>query len=139
MGITIRFSAIAAWIIQVILLISVQAQEKQKVPEDFSYPPSPQIIQINKAMRSNSLSGVITDPSGSATSEVLVEILESNWGNRIEAILTDSEGVFAFTKNAPGVYFLRLSKPGFDSMLLKVQVAKKKAGLRLRVKLRLST
>ena len=133
-----KFSIITAWIAQAILLISAQAQERRKVPEDFSYPAPPQILQIDKIVRSNSLSGVIADPSGAATQEVLVEKLEDNWGKRIEAVFTDSEGFFAFTKSAPGVYFLKISKPGFDSMLLKVQVTKKRAISRLRVRLRLS-
>jgi len=138
MRIVFKFSAITVWIIQALLLVSAQAQEKQKVPENFNYPASPQIIQVNKVIKSKSMSGIVTDPSGAAASDVLVEKLEGNWGKRVEAILTDSKGYFAFTKNTPGIYFLKLSKPGFDSMLLKVEVTTKKASSRLRIGLRLS-
>jgi hypothetical protein len=139
MQIAFMFSAITALIIQALLLLPAQAQEKQRVPENFSYPESPEIIQINKATKSKSISGIITDPSGAAAAEVLVERLEANWGKRIEAILTDSKGYFAFTKNMPGIYFLKVSKPGFNSMLLKVEVTTRKAKSSLKIGLRIST
>jgi hypothetical protein len=139
MQIAFMFSAITTLIIQALLLLPAQAQEKQRVPENFSYPESPEIIQINKAIKSKSISGIITDPSGAAASEVLVERLEANWGKRIEAILTDSKGYFAFTRNTPGVYFLKISKPGFNSMLLKVEVTTRKANSSLKIGLRVST
>jgi hypothetical protein len=72
-------------------------------------------------------------------SDVLVEKLEDNWGKRVEAVLTDSKGYFTFTNVVPGIYFLKLSKPGFDSMLWKVEVTTKKASSKLKIGLRLST
>lgn len=139
MRIAFRLSAITSLIIQALLLFPAQVQEKQGVPENFSYPESPEIIQINKVIESKSMSGIITDSSGTAASEVLVERLEDNWGKRIEATLTDSKGYFAFTKNTPGIYFLKLSKPGFNSMLLKVKVKTRKANPKLKIGLRIST
>src|SRR5262245_21090545 len=138
MQIAFGFSTVIALIIHALFLLPTQAQEKQRAPENFSYPPSAEIVQINKVVKSKSLSGAITDPSGAAASDVLVEKLEDNWGKRVEAILTDSKGYFAFTESAPGIYFLKLSKPGFDSTLLKVEVTTKKANSKLKIKLRLS-
>jgi hypothetical protein len=109
------------------------------VPEGFNYPESPQIIQVDKVIKSKSMSGTIIDPSGAAISDVLVERLEDNWGKRIEAILTDSKGYFAFIGSKSGLYFLKISKPGFDSMLLKVEVINRKMGSRLKIELKLST
>jgi protocatechuate 3,4-dioxygenase beta subunit len=125
--------------IQALLLCPAQAQEKQRVPENFNYPESPQIIKVDKVIKSKSMSGTITDPNGAVVSDVLVEKLEDNWGKRVEAVLTDSKGYFTFTNVVPGIYFLKLSKPGFDSMLLKVEVTTKKASSKLKIGLRLST
>jgi hypothetical protein len=133
-----KFSAITVLIVQALLPLFAQAQEKQRVPDNFSYPESPEIIQINKSIKSKSMSGIITDPSGAAASDVLVEILEDNWGKRVEAVFTNSEGNFTFTRRPPGIYFLKISKPGFDSMLLKVEVTTKRASSRLKIRLKLS-
>src|SRR5262245_37551526 len=139
MQIAFRCLAITLLIIQSLSLRPAQAQEKQRVPEDFNYPESPQIIQVDKVIKSKSLSGIITDSVGAAVSDVLVEKLEDNWGKRVEAILTDSKGYFAFIGAKPGLYFLKISKPGFDSMLLKVEVTTRKASSRLKIALALST
>jgi len=138
MQIAFGVPTVIALIINALVLFPSQAQEQKRAPENFSYPPSAEIVQINKAIKSKSLSGAVTDPSGAAASDVLVEKLADNWGKSIEAVLTDSKGYFALAEGAPGVYFLKLSKPGFDSMLLKVEVTTKKANSKLKIKLRLS-
>jgi hypothetical protein len=135
---TVGFSVITILILQALLLVPTQNRERQKVPDDFGYPES-MTYQFEDVIRSKSISGIITYTSGDAASDVLVEILEEDWGKRIEAILTDSKGHFAFAGNTPGVYFLKISKPGFNSMLLKIEVTTKRARPGLKIGLLLST
>jgi hypothetical protein len=93
----------------------------------------------DEVIKSKSLSGTISYPGGAGMPDALVEKLEDNWGRRVEAILTDSKGYFKFTGSAPGIYFLKVSKPGFDSVRFKVEVTTKKSSARLKIVLSLST
>jgi len=111
-------------------------QGGQKVPAGFNYPQSQETVQVDAAIKSRSLSGVVTDPGGSVASRVLVERVRPGWGKRISAIFSDSQGRFAFAGVGSGTHFLRISKPGFNTMLLKVRVrAKAKSTLRIDLKL----
>jgi hypothetical protein len=138
MQIAFRCLTIIPLIIQVLLLCHAQAQEKQRVPDSFNYPESPDIIKIDVIIKSKSLSGSITDPGGGALSDVLIEQLEDNWGKRVAAIFTDAKGRFEFTRITPGIYFLKISKPGFNSMLFKIEVTTKKASSKLKFSLKFS-
>jgi len=69
------------------------------------------------------LAGKIVNASSLPIPEVLIELLSSD-GKRIEAVLTDSKGKFVMKPRAPWVYPLRVSKPGFDTLLLKVRLSK---------------
>src|SRR6266481_5212024 len=86
----------------------------QKVPAGFNYPQSEETIQVDAEIKSRSLSGVVTDPNGAAASQVLVERVRPGWGKRINSVISDSTGHFAFTGVSPGTYFLKVSKPGFN-------------------------
>ena len=44
-------------------------------------------------------------------------------GKRVAAVLTNSKGKFVMNQRAPEMYILRASKPGFDSLLIKVRVS----------------
>lgn len=138
MQLAFRRLTITLLIILAILVCHTQAQQKQRAPESFNYPESPDIIKVDEVIKSKSLSGSITDPGGGALSDVLIEQLEDNWGKRIEAMLTDTKGRFAFTGITPGIYFLKISKPGFNSMLFKIEVTTKKAGSKLKFSLKFS-
>ena len=108
----------------------------QKVPAGFKYPQSQETIQVDAEIKSRSLSGVVTDPSGAVASQVLVEKVRPGCGKRISAVFSDTDGHFAFAGAGPGTHFLRISKPGFNTMLLKVKVsAKAKSTLRIDLKL----
>jgi len=135
---TIWRRLIAALLISgVIPFLSVARNQcGQKVPANFNYPQSQETIQVDAEIKSRSLSGVVTDPSGSVASRVLVERVRPGWGKRISAIFSDTDGRFAFAGVGPGTHFLRISKPGFNTMLLKVRVsAKAKSTLRIDLKL----
>ena len=122
-----------ALMIGLLPFISVaRKQSGQKVPADFAYPPSQETVQIDAGIKSRSLSGVVVDPSGAATSKVLVERLEPGWGKRIGAVFSDTDGRFTFPGLRSGTHFLRVSMPGFNTMLLKVKVtAKTRSTLRI--------
>lgn len=129
---------IAALLIGVVVpfLSVARNQCGQKVPSGFNYPQSQETIQVDAEIKSRSLSGVVTDPSGAAASRVLVEKVRPGWRKRISAVFTDTEGHFAFAGAGPGTHFLRVSKPGFNTMLLKVKVsAKAKSTLQIDLKL----
>lgn len=111
-------------------------QSGQKVPSGFRYPPSHETIKVEAEIESRSLSGVVTDPRGVGASRVLVERVEAGWGKRISAVLSNRDGRFAFPIRS-GTHFLRVSKPGFNTMLLKVRVSRKTKSL-LHVELQLS-
>jgi hypothetical protein len=104
---------------------SKKSEQQQRVPADFVYPSSQETLQIDAVIKSKSLSGIVTDPNGAPLPKVLVERVNKNWGERIEAILTDSEGQFVFEPSRAGIHFVRLSKPGFTPMLLRVNVNQK--------------
>ncbi|HET6975854.1 MAG TPA: carboxypeptidase-like regulatory domain-containing protein [Pyrinomonadaceae bacterium] len=97
----------------------------QKVPTGFNYPQAQETIQVEAEIESRSLSGLVTDPSGAAASRVLVEKVRPGWRKRTNAVFSDTEGHFAFAGAGPGTHFLRISKPGFNTILLKVKVTAK--------------
>lgn len=140
MNTNIRRRLIAALLISCLLPLLGVASESQcgkKVPDDFKYPQSQETIQVDAWVESRSLSGVVNDPSGSVASQVLVERVRPGWGKRIAAVLTDAHGHFAFAGTTRGTYFLRVSKPGFNTMLMKVRVSGKVRS-KLRIELKLS-
>jgi Carboxypeptidase regulatory-like domain len=106
------------------------------VPAGFNYPQSQEIIKVEAQIESKSLSGLVTDPSGAVASKALVEKVRPGWGKRIKAMFTDTDGRFAFAAAAPGIHFLRISKPGFNTILLQVRLTPKaKSTLRIDLKL----
>ena len=134
-----RRRLMAATVISVLLPVVNVARESQygqKVPDTFNYPQSQETIQLDAEIKSRSLSGVVTDPGGAAASKILVERVRPGWGKRVSAVLSDSTRHFAFAGARPGTHFLRVSKPGFNTMLLKVRVsAKARSPLRIELKL----
>jgi hypothetical protein len=109
----------------------------QRVPAGFNYPQSQETIRLDAEIRSRSLSGVVTDPNAAVAALVLVERVRPGWGKRISAVFSDPDGHFAFAGVGPGTHFLRVSKPGFNTMLLKVRVTPKSRS-RLQIELKLS-
>jgi hypothetical protein len=105
---------------------------QRPVPKDFSYPEGSQTIQIE--IDGGALSGSVTDPNGGRLPDVLVERMGANWTNRNAAVFTDSRGRFRFSRVGNGAYYLKLSKPGFSTLKVKVRLrngSKSKLHLRL--------
>src|SRR4030095_1667896 len=89
-------------------LIVPRNQYGKKVPCGFNYPQSQETIQVDAEIKSRSLSGVVTDPSGAGASKVLVERVRPGWGKRISAVFSNTDGHFAFAGIGSGTHFLRV-------------------------------
>lgn len=110
-------------------------QSQRRVPKSFSYPEAQESIRIDAKINSRWLSGVVFDSTGAAMSKVLVERLRANWGERLDATFSDANGVFRLTNYAGRTHFLKLSKPGFKTLFVKVGLTKH-GRRKLRVELR---
>lgn len=95
-------------------------------PADLSYPQSPENVYIESPFVSRELGGTIKDQDGMGMTDVLVEIISPTNGKRTRAILTTSEGVFSFGRKKSATYTLRISRPGFNTTILKVKITKKR-------------
>ena len=105
---------------------------QSKVPKDFRYPESQETVQVRVPIESKSLAGRVVDSASFGLEKVLVERLSAGWRRRQNAMFTDSEGAFVFRKQGIGRYYLRLSKPGFKTLLVRVLVTNKsQSSLRL--------
>ncbi len=111
--------------------------EQQQVAKDFSYPESPETITNEVPYEAKSLAGRVADVTDAGLEKVLVERLGSGWGKRLDATFTNSDGSFSLSCNSNKVQYLKLSKPGFDTLLIKV-VTKKNLKPRLDIKLGVS-
>lgn len=106
-------------------VVSHTAQaETQQVAKDFSYPESPETIKDETPYEAKSLAGRVVDPTGAGMGKALVERLNAGWKKRIAATLTDPEGSFSFSRSSSKAQFLRISKPGFNTLLVKVKIKK---------------
>ena len=78
------------------------------------------IVQDN-VLSSQTLSGHVqlgSNPSG--LKNVLVEICSPDWKKRISSTITDEDGSFSFEKTKrAGLYHLRLSMPGTNTLLVR--------------------
>ena len=80
-------------------------------------------VELPREIEAQVLSGKIVDAADSPIPEVRVEQLSSD-GKVVESVLTNSKGKFVMKPRSPWVYAMRVSKPGFDTLLLKVRVSK---------------
>jgi hypothetical protein len=117
--------------------VARETQCRQIIPDTFNHLKSQETIQVDAEIKSRSLSGVVTDPNGAPVSRVLVERVRTGREKRISAVISDSTGHFTFAGVSPGTHFLKVSKPGFNTMLLKVRVSATTSST-LRIELKLS-
>lgn len=109
----------------------------QQVAKDFSYPESPETIKEEVPYEAQSLNGKVIDVTDSGLEKVFVERLCPGWGRRLDATFTDSNGFFSLSSNSKKVQYLKFSKPGFNTLLIKVKL-KNTASSSLNVKLGIS-
>src|SRR6516225_7227981 len=63
-----------------------------------------------------SITGTVTDPTGSAISTAATKLTNTGTG-LVQSAVTDEEGNFRFLLLQPGTYSLLVSAPGFKSLL----------------------
>jgi hypothetical protein len=119
------------------VVIHTAPDETQQVAQDFSYPESPETTRDEIPYKANSLAGRVVDPTGAGLEKALVERLNSGWKKRINATFTDSQGSFSFSQHSGKMQFLKISKPGFNTLLVKVAI-KKNLNSQLNLKLGVS-
>jgi hypothetical protein len=107
---------------------------QRPVPREFSYPDGSQSVEIE--VGAGTLSGIVADPNGGPLTNVLVERVGASWGNRVSAVFTDSHGRFRFSRQPNGDYYLKITKPNFSTLKVKVNLRNgSKSKLRLRLPL----
>ena len=99
--------------------------ERPRINKDFSYPKSFDTLKYETPYPAKSLAGIVTDSNEAVLEKVLVERLRPDWQDRIEATFTHSDGAFSFSRHSKGIQFLRLSKPGFNTILVKVVIKRR--------------
>jgi len=119
--------------------VSASQESGKEVPKGFSYPESPKTTELKNPIRTTSLSGTVADAAGFPIPRILVELVSRDWKRRLAAIFTDSEGTFAFATARKGKHYLKLSGPGFDSLMVRVIATKKAKAKRLKLFLNPST
>jgi hypothetical protein len=108
------------------------SQNHKQIPKDFTYPESPEIIEIQTPFCVKSISGIVTDSVGAVMSEVLVEQVSEDQKTRISAVFTNDRGLFSFKDLPTGKYFLKFSLPGFGTTLITIVKNRKgKKGLKI--------
>jgi hypothetical protein len=136
--ITVKKFFILLLALELFLFISVShsvnaGQDKpDQIPKDFAYPEPPSKTELKTPIKARSLSGKVADSAGFPIPKVLVERVSSDWKERLDATFTDSEGTFVLPNVPMGKHFLKLSKPGFNTLLIRVITTRKsKAELEL--------
>lgn len=107
---------------------------QRPVPREFSYPESSESVEIE--VGAGTLSGIVADPNGGPLTNALVERVGASWANRVSAVFTDSQGRFRFSRQPNGEYYLKITKPNFSTLKVKVNLRNEsKSKLRLRLPL----
>ena len=107
------------------ILFAQQKIPQRQVSKDSSYPEASATVEVEKPYSAKSLSGIVELPNGGGLSDVLVERVNSDWGTRLDAVFSDSDGRFSFRNLPRGTYYLKLSKSGFSTLRVKVMLRKK--------------
>ncbi len=84
------------------------------------------VVLEETVLTSRSLSGhVQLGANESGIHGVQVEICDSKWTKVFASTTSDEDGMFNFPSRRGGLYHLRLSLPGANTLLVKVKVASK--------------
>ena len=98
------------------------AEQEGLVPDDFHYPDSPTIIEYEEMQIAPCLCGVIKNVALDELEDVLIELINAQTSQRIKATLSTATGQFYLdhTETGKGPFLLKLSKPGYNTVLLRV-------------------
>lgn len=93
-------------------------------------------VRLADPIRAGSLSGMVIDSNGLPISDALVERVSHKWESTFDEKKTDSDGKLSFGKMPKGRYFLKVSKIGFNTLLVKIITTNKsKTPLKLSLQL----
>ena len=84
-----------------------------------------EIVEIEKPQVAKKVEGVVNDPSGAALPDVTVEERSDDWKTVLRSTRTDESGRFHFSRGAKTVYYLELSRSGFNWVCIKLEIQKK--------------
>jgi hypothetical protein len=82
---------------------------------------SQEILQLKGLLRTHALAGVVASPSGPVIPGVAIEIVDSK-KRCLKATTTDVNGRFDFKISKPGLYRVRLSRNGFNTIVATVRI-----------------
>jgi len=83
-------------------------------------------IEIEKPQSAKLVGGTVTDPSGAALPDVIVEERSQDWETVLRSTETDKKGRFKFpTTQSKAVYYLQFSRSGFDPLRIKLRIDKR--------------
>ncbi len=89
---------------------------------NFSKVSAQDVIEIKQSFKASCLCGNIQTKNGDALGGVSVEILGKNWKKSLQSTMTNSEGFFTFSESKERVYYLRIKKEGFDTLLVRIVI-----------------
>ena len=85
-----------------------------------------QTIEIEKPQSAKLVGGIVTDPSGAAVPDVIVEERSQDWETVLRSTETDKNGRFKFPATPKkAVYYLQFLRSGFDPLRIKLRLDKK--------------
>lgn len=132
-----------AYFLSVILFVSV-ARPEQEAPApkvltcgEINRGESQETLEIRKPFVVGRLAGVVVSPSGPVIPGVTVELIDRKERCK-SVVLTDEDGNFDFGTVKPGSYGVRISKPGFNTVIAKKVKVSLRSKERLKLELPLS-
>lgn len=82
-------------------------------------------VEVQKIQIVRSVSGVVTDPNGALITGAVVAALGPDGSTVLRSVATDKEGYFSLSQRPhQRVYSLRISKNGFDPMIVHVRTSR---------------
>ena len=95
------------------------------------------VIEESRIRSTQTLSGRVQfGPVSSGLKDVLIEVCDSQWKNPTARTTTNGDGDFSFPKlSQQKLYYLKISMPGANTLLLKVRLSPIAAKKKLTIKL----
>ena len=131
------------YLLAVLLWVGLDAQQegasarKVLTCEDVKRVASQVTVEIGRQFTVGRLAGVVASPSGPIIPDVTVELIDRKEGCK-SVVLTDEDGNFDFGAVKPGSYGVRISKPGFNTVIVKKVKVSLRSKERLKLELPLS-
>ncbi len=105
--------------------------------EEIKRVESQETVEIRRPFLVGRLAGVVVSPSGPIIPGATVELIDAK--ERCQSVvLTDEDGNFDFGTVKPGSYGMRISKPGFNTVVAKKVKVSPRSKERLKLELPLS-